>query len=84
MSIDIVWRRTYNSATFVVEGGMGMSNVPTKSGKVRTTITLPRDLLDRLGVIMQISKRNLSAEIEYALEHYVTEVERQHGIIRPK
>lgn len=63
---------------------MGLSNISTKSGKVRTTITLPRDLLERLNIVMQISKRNLSAEIEYALEHYVAEVERQQGINRSK
>ncbi len=63
---------------------MDVSKAPRKKGKVRTTITLPRDLLDRLDVIMQISKRNLSAEIEYALEHHVTEVERLQGINQPR
>ena len=51
-----------------------------KVEKVKATIVMPRDLYDRIKRAMSVSKRNLSAEIEFAMERHVDEVERAHGL----
>jgi hypothetical protein len=50
------------------------------AGKTKITIVLPPSLMRRIRRAMGISKRNLSAEIEYGMEQHVIAVEQQHGL----
>ena len=54
--------------------------IPEEEGKVKTTIVLPRHLYRRIRRAMGISKRNLSAEIEFGMEKHVEKVEQEHGL----
>lgn len=52
----------------------------TTSGRVKTSITLPWLLFQRIRRAAAIEKRTVSSEIEYVLERHVNELEREHGL----
>mgnify|MGYP003382612996 CR=1 FL=1 len=58
----------------------GRSLATTSSGRVKTSITLPRSLLKRIRRAAAINKRSPSFEIEVVMEAHVREVERVNGI----
>lgn len=58
----------------------GRSLATTSSGRVKTSITLPRSLLKRIRRAAAINKRSPSFEIEVVMEAHVEEVERRHGL----
>lgn len=56
------------------------TSVQEEEGKVRTTITLPSILYHRIRRAMGVSKRNFSAEVEYAMEKHVEKVETEQDL----
>jgi hypothetical protein len=52
----------------------------TSSGRIKTSITLPRSLLRRIRRAAAIEKRTPSFYIEVVMEAHVREVEKAHGL----
>ncbi len=52
----------------------------TTSGRVKTSITLPRSLLRRIRRVAALNKRDMSFEIEVAMEEHVSQIENALGL----
>jgi predicted DNA-binding protein len=52
----------------------------TTSGRVKTSITLPRELWQRIRRAAAYEKRTVSGEIEFAVERHVEVIEKNLGL----
>ena len=46
-----------------------------------TMLRLPEDLYEKVRYLAYLEHRSMNMEIEYALQHYVQQFERDHGPI---
>jgi len=44
-----------------------------KEGKTRVIATIPQELKDKLDIMCKHDKRNISQELEYILEKYISD-----------
>ena len=45
------------------------------------SVRVPEELLDKVKRIAALNKRSANKEVEYILEHYVADWEREHGAL---